>query len=50
MKKLIAGILKSIFNENVIKGIVIALGDHLVKSSKNKLDDVVWKKVRNKLG
>ena len=49
MKKLLVGMMKSIFSENVIKAIVVALGDHLVNSSKNKLDNVVWKKVRNKL-
>ena len=50
MKKLIIGMLKGIFSEEVLKAIVLALGDHLVKSSKNKLDDAIWKKVRNRLG
>jgi len=50
MKKFIIGILKSVFSEDILKAIVLALGDHLVASSKNRLDDAVWKKVRNKLG
>tara|TARA_R100001163_G_C4866205_1_gene70178 strand:- start:140 stop:292 length:153 start_codon:yes stop_codon:yes gene_type:complete len=50
MKQLIIGVLKSVFSEDVLKAIVLALGDHLVASSKNRLDDAVWKKVRNKLG
>ena len=50
MKKMIIGILKSMFSENVLKAIVLALGDHLVASSKNKLDDAIWSKVRNRLG
>ena len=49
MKKLLVGMIKSIFSEDVIKAIVVALGDHLVNSSKNKLDNAVWKKVKNKL-
>jgi len=50
MKKMIIGLLKSMFSEEVLKAIVLALGDHLVNSSKNKLDDAIWAKVRNKLG
>ena len=37
---------KYVFTEAIIRSIVIALGDHLVKSSKNKLDDVLWAKVK----
>jgi hypothetical protein len=50
MKTLIIGLLKKIFNEDTLKLIVIALGDHLVDSSKNKLDNIIWDKVKNRLG
>ena len=50
MKSIVIGILKSLFSEEILKAIVLALGDYLVASSKNKLDDAVWSKVRNKLG
>ena len=50
MKKMLIGILKKMFSEEVLKAIVVALGDHLVKSSKNKLDNLIWDKVKNRLG
>ena len=50
MKVIIIGFLKSLISESMLKAIVVAFGDHLVKSSKNKLDDAVWSKVRNRLG
>jgi hypothetical protein len=48
--KLIAGkILKKVISEKVKKKIVTGLGDLLVKSSKNKLDDKIWAKVKKAL-
>ncbi len=49
MKVLIVGILKSLLSESLLKTILAALGDHLVASSKNKLDDKIWAKVKEKL-
>ena len=49
MGALLGGILKSLFTEKMIKSIVIALGGYLVKSSKNKLDDILWAKVEKVL-
>ena len=49
MKIIIVGILKSLFSESLLKTILAALGDHLVKSSKNQLDDKIWAKVKEKL-
>tara|TARA_B100000424_G_C22917936_1_gene488398 strand:- start:380 stop:532 length:153 start_codon:yes stop_codon:yes gene_type:complete len=43
-------IIKTLFTEKMIKILVIALGDYLVKSSKNKLDDKIWDSVKGKLG
>lgn len=50
MTVFLTGLLKLIFTEKVLKAIVLALGDYLVISSKNKLDDIVWAKVRKQLG
>tara|TARA_R110002020_G_scaffold110582_6_gene255371 strand:+ start:865 stop:1020 length:156 start_codon:yes stop_codon:yes gene_type:complete len=49
MGALFGGILKSFMTEKVLKAIMITLGDYLVKSSKNKLDDVLWAKVKGVL-
>ena len=49
MKSVLIKILKSLFSEKVIKAIVIALGDHLVTKSSNKLDDALWSKVKDTL-
>jgi hypothetical protein len=43
-------ITKTFFTEKIIKAVLLALGDHLVRSSKNKLDDLAWKSIRNTLG
>ena len=40
---------KGLLSEKVIKKIVISLGSLLVKSTKNKLDDKLWKKVKDLL-
>ena len=47
MAPIIAFITKTFFTEKIIKAVVVVLGDYLVKSSKNKLDDIAWAKVRN---
>jgi len=48
--KLIAGkILQKVISEKIKKKIVTSLGDLLVKSSKNKLDDKIWAKVKKAL-
>lgn len=49
MKSIIIGLLKKLFNEDTLKAILVALGDQLVKSSKNELDDKIWAKVKEKL-
>jgi len=49
MKTIIIGMLKKLFSEDVIKGIVVALGDYLVEKSTNKLDDKLWSKVKKTL-
>ena len=46
MKSLLINTLKSLFSEDMIKAIVIALGDYLVAKSSNKLDDKLWDKVK----
>jgi hypothetical protein len=50
MKNMLIGILKKMFSENVLRAIVLALGDHLVHSSKNKLDNAIWDQVKKRLG
>ena len=46
MKAIIISILKSMLSEDVIKSVVMALGDYLVAKSSNKLDDKLWDKVK----
>ena len=47
--KIIGFVMKNILTESVVKSIVGVLGDYLVSSSKNKLDDAMWSKVKNRL-
>jgi len=47
--KLIGYVMKNILTESVVKSVVGVLGDYLVNSSKNKLDDVLWSKVKKSL-
>tara|TARA_R110002012_G_scaffold148098_1_gene306818 strand:+ start:291 stop:449 length:159 start_codon:yes stop_codon:yes gene_type:complete len=47
--KLIGYVMKNILTESVVKSIVGVLGDYLVNSSKNKLDDALWSKVKKSL-
>mgnify|MGYP003147351850 CR=1 FL=1 len=49
MSSLLALMLKTLFTEKMIKKLIIILGEYLVKSSKNKLDDKVWDMVKAKL-
>jgi len=49
MKAIIISMLKSIFSEEMIKSVVVALGDYLVSKSSNKLDDKLWAQVKNRL-
>tara|TARA_X000001382_G_scaffold95983_1_gene70394 strand:+ start:54 stop:209 length:156 start_codon:yes stop_codon:yes gene_type:complete len=49
MSKLIGYVMKNILTESVVKSVVGVLGDYLVNSSKNKLDDVLWSKVKKSL-
>ena len=41
---------KTFLTEKMLKKLVVALGDYLVKSSKNKLDDTLWAKVKTVIG
>lgn len=50
MSKIVGFIMKNVLTESLVKKIVGVLGDYLVGSSKNKLDDVLWAKVKTKLG
>ena len=49
MKKVVAIIVKNFFSENVLKSVFVKVGDYLVASCKNKLDDKVWEVCKNKL-
>ena len=42
-------IMKNVMTESIVKSIVGVLGDYLVSSSKNKLDDKLWGSVKKKL-
>tara|TARA_R110002051_G_C8415327_1_gene450827 strand:- start:365 stop:502 length:138 start_codon:yes stop_codon:yes gene_type:complete len=42
-------LLKTVLTEKVLKKLLGVLGDYLVKSSKNKLDDLMWSKVKQAL-
>ena len=50
MSSILAFITKTFLTEAMLKGVVVILGDYLVESSKNKLDDKLWKQVRDRLG
>ena len=49
MKKVVAIIVKNLFSENVLKSVFVKVGDYLVSSYKNKLDDKVWDICKNKI-
>ena len=49
MAGIIAWLTKTVLTEKILKQVLGVLGDYLVKSSKNKLDDVLWAKVKKVL-
>ena len=49
MGTIMAFITKTFLTEKMIKTVLLTLGDYLVKSSKNKLDDVAWSQIRKTL-
>tara|TARA_R110000824_G_scaffold129621_3_gene291154 strand:+ start:871 stop:1029 length:159 start_codon:yes stop_codon:yes gene_type:complete len=49
MSVIIAFIMKNILTESLVKSVMGILGDYLVASSKNKLDDALWGKVKKAL-
>jgi Na+-transporting NADH:ubiquinone oxidoreductase subunit NqrE len=48
-KTIISMVVKNLFSENVLKSVFVKVGDFLVSSSKNKLDDKAWAFCKNKL-
>ena len=50
MPAILGFITKTFLTEAMLKKLLIVLGDYLVASSKNKLDDKLWKQVRSRLG
>ena len=49
MTSVISKLLKMVFTPAMKKQMFVALGDHLVKSTKNKLDDKIWDSVKSKI-
>lgn len=49
MKVMISKLLKMVFTPKMKKQMFVALGDHLVASTKNKLDDKIWAQVKSKI-
>jgi len=49
MSAIIAFITKTFLTEAMLKKILVILGDYLVASSKNKLDDKLWSQVKKLL-
>ena len=46
MPALIAWVTKTFLSEAMLKKVLVVLGDYLVASSKNKLDDKLWAQVK----
>ncbi len=46
MPAIIAWLTKTILTEAMLKQVLVVLGDYLVSSSKNKLDDKLWAQVK----
>ncbi len=46
MPTLLAWITKTLLTEAMLKQLLIVLGDYLVESSDNKLDDKLWTQVK----
>ena len=49
VSKIVGFVMKNIMTESLVKSVVGVLGDYLVSSSKNKLDDMLWGKVKKSL-
>ena len=49
MKNVVAIVVKNLFSENILKQDFVKVGDYIVSSSKNKLDDKVWAVCKEKL-
>ena len=49
MKILISKLLKMVFTPAMKRQMFVALGDHLVASTKNKLDDKIWATVKSEI-
>ena len=49
MSKIVGFVMKNVMTEKLVKNIVGVLGDYLVSSSKNKLDDKLWSSVKKSL-
>ena len=49
MPALIAFITKTFLTEAMLKKVLVVLGDYIVASSKNKLDDKLWDQVKKRL-
>ena len=47
MAPILAFITKTFLTETMLKKVLVILGDYLVASSKNKLDDKLWAQVKN---
>jgi hypothetical protein len=50
MSKIVSFVLKNILTEKMVKKIVGVLGDYLVASTKNNLDNKLWDSVKKTLG
>ena len=50
MPTIIAWLTKTLLTERILKAVVCYLGDYLVGSTKNTLDDKLWSKVKENLG
>ena len=46
MSVIVAWITKTFLTEAMLKKVLVVLGDYLVASSKNKLDDKLWGQVK----
>ena len=49
MKNVGAIVVKNLFSEKILKQVFVKVGDYLVSSSKNKLDDKVWAVCKEKI-
>tara|TARA_R100001244_G_scaffold89786_1_gene68228 strand:+ start:191 stop:346 length:156 start_codon:yes stop_codon:yes gene_type:complete len=50
MSTLVAWATKTLLTEAMLKKVLVVLGDYLVASSSNKLDDKLWAQVKKILG